>query len=182
MSDVDRALETQIANLQTRSGKTLAEIHARIRESGLEKHGEIRDMLKRDLGMGHGDANTVVHLYLNAGPPANDPLQEIYAGPKAALRPVHDRAMEEIAKLGAFEVAPKKAYLSLRRKKQFATIGPATKTAIEIGLNMKGVAGTERLVALPPGQMCQYKVRIGSASEVDRELLTWIRTAYESAG
>jgi hypothetical protein len=90
--------------------------------------------------------------------------------------------MAEIAKLGPFEIAPKKAYLSLRRKKQFATIGPATKTSVEIGLNMKGVPGTDRLVALPPGQMCQYKVRLSDAKEVDRELLGWIKTAYENAG
>jgi len=60
MSVVDKALETQIRNIQTRTGKTLDDLHALIRASGLAKHGEIRDMLEVDLGMGHGDANTLV--------------------------------------------------------------------------------------------------------------------------
>ncbi len=79
-------------------------------------------------------------------------------------------------------LAPKKAYLSLRRKKQFAIVGPATKTQVEIGLNAKELEAGDRLVAQKPGGMCQYKVRLAAPSEVDAELMAWIRAAYESAG
>jgi len=189
MSSVDKALETQINNIQTRTGKTLDQLYAVIRKSGLSKHGEIRDMLKNDLKMGHGDANTLVHFYLKAessggDKPASsdDVLDLIYTGPKASLRPIHDKLMESINKLGEFEIAPKKAYISLRRKKQFAMIGPATNTRVEVGLNMKGVKATDRLTELPAGQMCQYKVKLSEAKEVDKELVDWIRQAYESAG
>jgi len=189
MSSVDKALETQIKNIQTKTGKTLDQLYAIIRKSGLSKHGEIRDMLKSDLQMGHGDANTLVHIYLKAesgggAEPASsdDVLDQIYTGPKAALRPIHDKVMEAINKFGEFEVAPKKAYISLRRKKQFAMIGPATNTRVEVGLNMKGVKGTDRLTELPAGQMCQYKVKLNDAKEVDKELIDWIRQAYDSAG
>jgi len=30
--------------------------------------------------------------------------------------------------------------------------------------------------------MCNYKVRVSSAGEVDAELVGWIRQAYDSAG
>jgi hypothetical protein len=189
MSSVDKALETQIKNIQTRTGKTIDQLYAIIRKSGLSKHGEIRDMLKNDLKMGHGDANTLVHIYLKeeSGGSAettssDDVLDQIYTGPKAALRPIHEKVMEAINKFGEFEVAPKKAYISLRRKKQFAMIGPATNTRVEVGLNMKGVKGTDRLTELPAGQMCQYKVKLTDAKEVDKELIDWIRQAYDSAG
>jgi hypothetical protein len=109
-------------------------------------------------------------------------VNTLYAGPKAALRPIHDRLMAEVAQLGAYEIAPKKGYLSLRRKKQFAMIGPATHTRIEVGLNMKGVAATERLVEMPSGGMCTYKVKVSDIAEVDAELLAWIAQAYQSAG
>ena len=89
--------------------------------------------------------------------------------------------MRAIHKFGKFEIAPKKAYVSLRRKKQFAMIGPATKTRVEVGLNMKGVQATERLVVEPPGRMCRYKVKLTDPEGVDTELLAWIRQAYESA-
>lgn len=186
---MDTATATQLANIEKRTGKTLAELTALIQSSGLTKHGEIRDMLKRDLGMGHGDANTLVHVVLRSdgasaaeGKSADEVLDGIYAGPKAAMRPIHERLMAAVEKFGPFEVAPKKSYVSLRRKKQFATIGPATNTRFEVGLNMKGVIGTPRLELLPPGGMCQYRVKVADPNEVDAELLGWIRTAYDAAG
>lgn len=188
MSQPDKALDTQLKNIQAKTGVALPALYARLRASGLAKHGELRSFLMRDLGLGHGDANTVVHLYLKAetgsaeGGTAGDPLSDIYAGPKAALRPVHDRILTAIAAFGPFEIAPKKAYVSLRRAKQFATVGPATKTRIDIGLNMKGVPPTSRLVALPAGGMCQYKIAVTTVEDVDRELIAWIRGAYDAAG
>lgn len=190
MNDVDKALQTQLANIQTRTGRSLEQLYAQVRESGLTKHGQIRDLLKNDLGMGHGDANTVAHMFLRQAdgaaatgePSLTDKLDEIYGGPKAGLRPIHDRLMAAIASFGPFEIAPKKGYVSLRRKKQFAMIGPATKTRVEVGLNMKGVAATERLKELSAGGMCQYKVNLTAPAEADAELVAWIRQAYDSAG
>ena len=89
--------------------------------------------------------------------------------------------MKQITALGEFEIAPKKTYLSLRRKKQFAMVGPATKDQIEIGLNAKALPPNPRLKALAAGGMCQYTVRIASAAEVDQALLGWIRAAYDAA-
>jgi hypothetical protein len=187
---MDKALQTQLANIEKRTGKSLAALAAIVKNSGLTKHGEIRDMLKRDLGMGHGDANTLVHAVLAsdgasaaaaAGRSGEAVLDEIYSGPKAALRPIHDRLMAAIATFGRFEIAPKKGYVSLRCRKQFAMIGPATNTRVEVGLNMKEVAATGRLVAVPPGGMCQYTVRLGEPGEVDAELVAWLRRAYAAA-
>ena len=92
-----------------------------------------------------------------------------YPGPKARLRLIHDRVMAEINKFGEFEIAPKKTYLSLRRKRQFAMLGPATNSRVDLGLNMKGVPPTERLLEMPPGGMCQYQVRLSSEKDVDAE-------------
>jgi hypothetical protein len=190
MTTMDKATATQLANIEKRTGKSLDDLARVVRGSGLSKHGEIRDMLKRDLGMGHGDANTLVHYVLQsdgasaaaaAGKDAGDVVDEIYSGAKAPLRPIHDRLMEAISRFGEFEVAPKKGYVSLRRKKQFATIGPTTNTRVDVGLNMKGVDATGRLEALPPGRMCQYQVRVTAPGQVDAELIGWIRCAYDGA-
>lgn len=190
MADPAKALATQLENIQKRTGRTLAELEKIVRSSGLTKHGEIRDMLKQTLGMGHGDANTLVHHVLKsgggsaaaaAGPAGDDVLAGIYAGPKEALRPIHERFMAEIGKFGEFEIAPKKGYVSLRRKKQFAMIGPATNTRVEVGINHKSLTPTDRLIANPPGGMCQYKVKLTEAEEVDRELIGWVRRAFDAA-
>ena len=191
MNIVDKAIQTQLTNIQAKTGQTLVQLHAVLQQSGLTKHGEVRAMFQRDLGLGYGDANMLARALLNtdadgttgaeAAAPGN-PTDSLYTGAKAALRPIHDRLMAEIEQLGAFEIAPKKSYLSLRRKKQFAMIGPATNTRVEVGLNMKGVAATARLIEMPSGGMCQYKVNLTDIAEVDAELLAWIKRAYESAG
>ena len=191
MSAVDKAIQTQLTNIQTRTGKRLEELRAVLQQSGLTKHSEIRAMFQRDLGLGYGDANMLAQVLRDtvaAGSTAaaaatpDDVVNALYAGAKAGLRPIHDRLMAEMAQLGAFEIAPKKGYLSLRRKKQFAMIGPATNTCVEVGLNMKGVDATARLAELPSGGMCNYKVKVADAAEVDAELIAWITRAYESAG
>lgn len=192
MADPQAALLTQLGNIQKKTGKSLAELHAAVAASGAVKHGEKRSWLMEHFGLGHGDANTVVHTMTNPPPglgaaPAaaaasGDPLDAIYTGPKAALRPVHDVIMKMIEGFGSFEVAPKKTYLSLRRKKQFATVGPATRELVEVGLNFKGYTGGPRLQVLPPGGMCQARVRLGSVAEVDKELKGWLRQAYDAAG
>ena len=185
---MDKALQTQLANIEKRTGKSLEELTRLVKTSGHTKHGAIRDWLKQELGMGHGDANTLVHVVLQSAPGVTADVEDeaaatdrIYTGPKASLRPIHDAVMAEVRRFGEFEIAPKKTYLSLKRKKQFAMVGPATNNRVEVGLNMKGVPGTSRLEALPPGGMCQYRVKLTSASDVDRDLVVWIRRAYDES-
>src|SRR6185436_6505804 len=115
-----------------------------VQKSGLTKHGEIREMLKAKLGLGHGDANALVHAVLrsdgarDAEAKSQDAvLDEIYSGAKAGFRPIHEKLIKEIDKFGEFEVVPKKGYVSLRRKKQFAMIGPKTNTRFEVGINAR---------------------------------------------
>lgn len=191
MSTLDQARETQLKNIQTKTGKSLAEVTALIQSKGLTKHGEIREMLMRELGLGYGDANSLVHYALQSdGQSAaeakeaspDDVLDEIYSGAKADLRPIHDRLMAAINQFGEFEIVPKKGYVSLRRKKQFAMIGPATKTRVEVGLNSKDLGTAERLVVMPAGSMCHFKVNVTDASQVDAELIAWIKQAYDGAG
>ncbi|MFN4116341.1 MAG: DUF5655 domain-containing protein, partial [Inhella sp.] len=126
----------------------------------------------RDLGGGAPPAVAVAD---------GDPLEAIYAGKKAALRPLHEAVMAAIAGLGAFEIAPKKTYLSLRRSNQFAMVGPATVSEIEIGLNCKSLSEHPRLKLLPPGQMCQATTRISAAAQIDAELMAWIKAAYAAS-
>ena len=191
MSAVDKAIESQLKNIQIKTGKTLDELRAVLQQSGLTKHGEIRAMFQHDLGIGYGDANMLTQVLRKAQAELMTATQEatpedvinaLYAGGKAGLRPIHDRLMAEIEQLGAFDIAPKKGYLSLRRKKQFVMIGPATNTRVEVGLNMKGVAATARLAEMPSDGMCNYNVKVTDVAEVNAELMAWIRRAYDTAG
>ena len=198
MADPQAATLTQLRNIQTKTGKTIAQLHAVLAESGLAKTGERRSLLMEQFQLGYGDANAVALFYgkplpvlddgaapaAAAAPAATegDPLDAIYTGPKAGLRPLHEAVMSFVHGLGAFEQAPKKSYISLRRKKQFAMLGPATKDAIEIGLNAKDLPPHARLKLQPPGGMCQATTRISSAKELDAALKGWIKQAFDAAG
>jgi hypothetical protein len=194
MADPLAAVATQLRNIQAKTGRSVAELQAEVLASGLVKHAERRSLLMERHKLGYGDANTVVGLIgkplpaLDGAPPAapaapeGDPLDLLYGGTKAPLRPVHEAVMKVVAGFGPFEAAPKKTYLSLRRKKQFAMVGPATKDTVEIGLNAKDLPAHARLKVLPPGGMCQATTRIGSVAEVDAALTGWLRQAYDAAG
>lgn len=191
MGSVEQAQATQIANIQKKTGKTLEQLGAALRASGLEKHGQLRDFAKGEFGLGHGDANTLVHVVFKSdgasqaqasGSSGDAVLDEIYSGAKAALRPIHDAVMAGLAGFGEFEVSPKKGYVSLRRKKQFAMLGPATNTRVELGLNHKELPAHPRLLVQPANSMCQYKVKLVDSAEVDAELFGWLRKAFDAAG
>lgn len=195
MADPQAATLTQLRNIQTRTGKTIAELHVVLAASGLARTGERRSLLMEQFKLGYGDANTVALFYgkpvpaLDGGPPpapaadaAGDPLDALYAGAKAPLRALHEAVIRQLRGFGEFEQAPKKAYVSLRRKKQFAMVGPATKDLIEIGINARDLAPGERLKTMPAGGMCPYTLRIAGPGDIDAELTGWLRAAYDAAG
>jgi hypothetical protein len=189
MSSLDKAVQTQVDNIQKKTGKSLDQLAAIVKKSGLSKHGEIRDMLKEKLGLGHGDANTLVHVVLKSdgtraaeGKSMDIVLDDIYTGAKAGFRPIHEALMKHMDKFGEFEIVPKKGYISLRRKKQFAMIGPKTNMRFEVGINAKDFNKNKRLLEQPKGSMCNYIINLTDAKDVDAELVAWLKSAYEQAG
>src|SRR5207247_2962222 len=107
--------QTQIDNIQKRTGKSLEELSTLVHKSDLSKHGEIREMLKEKLGLSHGDANALVHAIFQSdgqraaeGKSADAVLDEIYSGAKAGFRSIHEKLINEINAFGEYEVVPKK--------------------------------------------------------------------------
>jgi len=189
MSTLDQAIQTQLNNIQKKTGMSLKELSRFVLKSGLSKHGEIREMLMAKLGLSHGDANSLVHAVFEsdgtraaAGKSADAVLDEIYSGAKSGFRPIHEALMKHIVKFGEFEIVPKKGYVSLRRKRQFAMIGPKTNTRFEVGINAKDLKKNVRLAEQPKGSMCNYIVSLTEAKDVDAELIAWIKSAFEGAG
>ena len=153
---------------------------ALLASSGLSKHGEMVKLLKGEHGVTHGFANLIVHQFRSAGQEEVDLVAAQYEG-KEQLRPIYDALLERVTALGSdVEVAPKKSYVSLRRKKQFAQIQPSTKTRVDVGLNLKGQAPTDRLK--PTSGMCTHKVGLTGTDQIDAQLMSWIEAAYAAAG
>lgn len=184
---MDDALVNMVKNLEAKTGKTAAEWVAVVRGMGARKHSELVAALKGDHGLGHGYANMVVHLAKGDigenAPPADDLVAAQYAGDKAALRPMYETLVAAIAGFGPdVEFSPKKAYVSVRRSKQFALLQPSTKTRLDVGLNLKGVAPEGPLEASGSfNSMCTHRVRLEAAADITPALIAWLRQAYERA-
>lgn len=89
--------------------------------------------------------------------------------------------MAEIQAFGPdVEVAPKNAYVSLKRKKQFVTLQPATETRFKIGVNLKGQEPEGKPEAITSaGAMCSHKMNLTGEGELDKEVVEWLRKAYK---
>lgn len=182
----DPAVAKMIANLEANTGKSLAEWVTAARGSGAEKHGAIVKHLKAEHGLTHGYANLVAHETLQsaaAHQDNSDLVAQQYAGKKAGLKPLYEQLVREIRSFGDdVELAPKKAYVSLRRSKQFGLLQPSTATRLDLGLNLKGVEPAGALEASGSfNSMCSHRVRISSAADITPELIGWLRQAYETA-
>ena len=193
MSIVDKGLEAQIHNIEEQYGKSLSEWIALIKESGTTKHTDMVTMLKSQYGMSHSSAHRVAlkareadgaSMVQAAKASGRDPVEDLYSSKKANLKPLHDALMTAITSFGNdIELAPKKGYVSLRRKKQFAMIQPASVTRIDIGLILKGVPPTERLESASNfNALFTHRVRVNSVNDVDEQLISWLKQAYDLAG
>lgn len=177
--------QSMIRNLQENTGRSLEAWAATVRRKKLAKHGEIVKWLKAEHGMGHGYANLIAHTVLAAPTSAGegDLVAVQYSGAKAGLRPIYDAIVAAVEKFGDdVELAPKKTYVSLRRSKQFALVQPSTASRVDVGIQLKGDPPGERLEASGSfNQMVSHRVRVSAPSEVDRDLVGWLREAYERA-
>ena len=184
---MDNAEKTMIDNLHKNTGKTLEQWISLVNQENFEKHGQIVKFLKENHAFTHGFANLVAlkAKAADAGSVENkdDLIEKQYKG-KEHFKPVYDRLMAEIQSFGEdMEIAPKNAYVSVRRKKQFATLQPATKTRFEIGLNLKGEEPTGKLEAITtPNAMCSHKINLSTEKDIGPEVIEWMKAAYDKAG
>lgn len=178
---------SMIANLKPNTGKTLEQWLGVVKKADVPaKHGQIVKMLKTDHGMTHGYANLVAHKALksDAGSAGGDDalVAAQYAGPKEGLKPIYDAVIKAAKSCGAMEIAPKKSYVSLRRSKQFGLVQPSTKTRVDLGLNLKGKAATDRLEKSGSfNAMVSHRIRLEKPADVDKQVKAWIKEAWTKA-
>ena len=178
---------TMAENLRTKTGRTLDEWVAIARASGIGAHMALVNHLKAEHGLGHGYANMVVHAANASSSLSQDDdalVDAAFDGAKAHWRPFYDRLVALVGGFGGdVELAPKKGYVSLRRKKQFALLMPSTKDRFDIGLALKGEEPAGRLeLAGSWNAMVSHRVRIAADAEADEQVAGWLRAAYDRAG
>jgi len=179
---MDKGWQTMIDNMPAKTGKSLAEWKVVLQKKGFAKHMEAVNFLKKEYGVTHGFANGIVALTKEDQPAEEDLVATQYQG-KEGLLPVYEKLLALMQSFGPdVTVAPKKTTVSIIRKRQFALIKPATRTRIDLGLKLKEVPFTDRLRDSGPfGTMCTHRVQVSSVDEIDGELKSWLREAYEQS-
>ncbi len=182
---MDKAASTMIENLKDKTGHSLDEWRVLISKQRFSKHGEIVKFLKEEHKVTHGYASEIALKVLAsdaASATDTDGLVDGQYKGKEHLKPYYEKLIAEIQKFGGeFEIAPKKTYVSLKRKKQFIILNPASKTRFEIGFNLKGVEPKGKLEAEKPNGICSHKINLAAITEIDKEVMDWIKMAFDNA-
>jgi hypothetical protein len=177
-----------VANLPAKTGRTLDQWVELVLTRGEAERKERVAWLKTEHGLGHVTAEviagSVAECEGSAPPPIDDLIAFQYGGPKAALRPLYERLAAEALALGDdVALEPRKTMVSLIRGRQFALIQPTNRTRIDLGVRLDGVAARGRLIEAPEfgsGNMT-HRIPVSCAAEIDGELRSWLRAAYEAA-
>lgn len=171
--------------LLDKTGKELNEWIEIVKKENFEKHGQIIKFLKTTHDMTHGFANFVAlkTLKSDAGSFSEEDLITTQYKGKEALLPIYEKLIDEIKAFGNdIEIVPKKASVSLITKKQFALIQPSTKTRVDLGIKIKDRDASGRLETSGPfGAMCTHRVQITEVSQVDEEVIGYLKEAYEKS-
>ena len=123
---MDKALQTMIDNMPEKTGKSLSEWKALLKQKSFSKHSEAVNFLKKEHSVTHGFANTIVTLSKDDATPPVDLVTNQYKG-KEDLMPIYEKLITVVASFGTdVIIRPKKASVSIIRKRQFGSITPAT--------------------------------------------------------
>ena len=183
---MEKAVLTMFENLKEKTGYSFAEWKDLVAVQNFSKHGEILKFLKETHNVTHGYASEIALKILGsdaASATDTDELIESQYKGKEHLKPFYDKLIAAIEQLdGTFEIAPKKSYVSLKRKKQFVILNPASKTRFEIGFNLKGVEPKGKLEAEKPNGICSHKINLSGIDDIDAEVIAWIKAAFNAAG
>jgi predicted transport protein len=184
---MDQAEKTMMDNIHKNTGKSFEYWLELVKKKNFVKHGEIIKFLKEEHGFTHGFANLVAHKSKKSDAGSADDtslLIDTQFKGKEHFRPLYEDLISKIKKFGNdIEIAPKNAYVSLRRKKQFAILQPATKTRFEVQLILKGQSAGGILEEISAANsMCSHKINLDEKSKVSKEILGWLKSAYDKAG
>lgn len=145
--------------------------------------------LKRWLKEEHGLKDMLAHWVAfealqEGGASYDDPLpmvEALYAGPKAALRPVHEAVVDAVLDLGDDVIVTAcKTMVPVYRKHVFAELRPGDGVVeLRLSLGDRPAQGRlERPASRPDDGRLTHRVRLSARTDVDAELRGWLRLAY----
>jgi len=171
-----------------RTGKTYEEWVDILRRDGPVGEKEQREWLKAAHGFTSNYALWIVEEAAGRGPDSYDPdknVEEQYQGKKEALRPIYDALLKlGLAHGEDVKACPCGTIVPLFRKHVFAQIKPTTNTRVDLGLCLRGVAASGRLLETggeAKGDRITHRIPIQAVDEIEDEVKAWLKRAYDAA-
>jgi len=189
-------VQNTLAKLKEKTGRDLEEWIAFIKKAGPPTEKERRDWLKKEHGLGTNYAWWLAERAEGKGTEDGDPeeylraavkyVEEMYAGAKAGLRPIHDEILRLGRQLGKdVKVCPCRTIVPLYRNHVFAEIKPATRTRIDLGFAFGDMKASGRLIdtgGFAKKDRITHRIPLTSVKEIDDEVKQWLKKAYEMDG
>lgn len=191
-------VQSVLRNLGPRTGRTAEEWVRLLEKEGLEDPKARVAWLKEEHDLGGTTAWTVAEFaggehawFRDAGgylEEAERLVEQMYAGKKAGLRPLHEALIELALELGeGVRICPCKTIVPLYRQRVFAEIKPATQKRIDLGLALKD--SRRKLPArlletggLRKGNRITHRIPITVPGDIDAGVRRWLEHAYELDG
>ncbi len=182
--------QAYLDNIQAKTGKSPEDFKALAAQKGYlrpdVKAGEVVSWLKKDFGLGQGHAMAIVLLLRQATTPPKTREQAIdqhFAGARSHWRAPYDKLAERVRKFGPdVSFGPNETYINLLRDKRKFGIVQVTAGRLDVGIKLKGapVQGRFEKAGAWNGMMT-HRVRVDDPKQINAELLSWLRKAYEAA-
>jgi len=146
---------------------------------------QVYEWLDADYGLGRGHAMAIFSILKpdeGRHEKTADPVGTYFTGTKEKWRPLFDDLLAQLEDFGEVGIAPTNTYLSLLKGTGKFAVVAATGTRLDIGIKLKGVEPTDRFTASGNwNAMVTHRVQVTDASELDTQLLNWLRDAYDAA-
>jgi hypothetical protein len=189
-------VQNTMAKLKEKTGRDLEEWIAFIKKAGPPTEKERRDWLKKEHGLGTNYSWWLAERAEGKGTEDSNPdeyllaavkyVDDMYAGAKAGLRPIHDEILKLGRKLGKdVKVCPCKTIVPLYRNHVFAQIKPTTRTRIDLGFSLGDTKASGRLIdtgGFAKKDRITHRIPLASVKEIDDEVKRWLKKAYEMDG
>ena len=187
------ATQQWIASLREKTGRTLEEWVRLVQGEGPPSDAERRAWLKVEHGLGTISAWSIAERAAGRGTEEDDPatylraaegwVAAMFAGKRAALRPVYDALLRLGTSLGDdVRVCPCQTIVPLYRRHVFAQVKPATNTRIDLGFALGDTKPTGRLIdtgGFAKKDRITHRIPIATLDEIDPEVEHWLKVAYD---
>jgi predicted transport protein len=176
--------DTVLANCETHTGRTLSQWVALARKSRVKDASQARAWAKEQ-GLSVVYQSAVVETLFPAKDGDDALVDAQYSEAKADLRPIYDALVKAVLAFGEdVEVMPRRTQVTFSRSTTFAVIRAKAKDRVDVALKLYGEKPTSRLVLDPKAMKSDpsHVVGVKTAKAVDKELVAWLRKAYDRAG